>query len=294
MSTVLVTGGLGRSGRWIVDHLREDHDVVAADLDHPGFGAAGVEGVDFRAVDLTDFGRVADVTADVDPDAVVHWGAIPAPGRHAGSEVFENNVLATYNALVAAGRADADVVQASSESIYGTVFPEEHWLPDYVPIDEAHEVRPEDPYGTSKETAETLGRMVVRKFGIDVASIRPSWIQYPGEYQCLDHGGDLSAGVGNFWSYVDIRDIVSLVEIALDAEIGGHEPYLGVAAENYMGRPTTALIEEYFGDLPDDCDLEGEASAFTAEKAAADLGWEPAHDYRTAADEDVPGPDLVA
>ncbi len=33
--TVVVTGGLGRSGRWICDHLAGEYHVVCVDLDHP-------------------------------------------------------------------------------------------------------------------------------------------------------------------------------------------------------------------------------------------------------------------
>ncbi|MFB6074927.1 MAG: NAD-dependent epimerase/dehydratase family protein [Haloarculaceae archaeon] len=293
MTDLIVTGGLGRSGTWVVDHLRSDYDVTVLDLDHPGWNAAGVEGVDFRAVDLTDFGGVADLVAEIDPDAVVHWGAIPAMGRNPGSEVFRNNVLASYNVLVSAGRAGADVVQASSESAYGTVFAAETWLPDYFPVDEAHELRPEDSYGASKVTAEELGKTVTRRYGVDVVSIRPSWIQFPGEYACLDNRDDLAAGEGNFWSYVDVRDIATLVAAGLETDVGGHEPFLGVAAENYMDRPTTDLIEEHFGTLPDRCDLEGDEAAFTTAKAREQLDWAPAHSYETAAEEDVPEPELV-
>ncbi len=287
-----MTGGLGRSGEWIVDDLRGDHEVTVLDLDHPGWGVDGADGVGFRAVDLTDFGEVADVVGGSDPAAVVHWGAIPAMGRRPGSTVFENNVVATYNVLEAAGRAGADVVQASSESAYGTVFAEETWLPDYLPVDEAHELRPEDAYGVSKETAEALGRRTARKHDVDVVSVRPSWIQYPGEYACLDNRDDLAAGEGNFWSYVDVRDIVSLVRAGIEGDVDGHEPYLGVAAENYMDRPTAALIEEGFGAVPEDCALSGDEAAFTTAKAGEQLGWEPAHDYESAADEEVPAPEL--
>jgi nucleoside-diphosphate-sugar epimerase len=294
MDTIVVTGGLGRSGQWIVDSLADDgYEVMCVDLSHPGWGTDGRENVDFRACDLTDFGRVADVFAGVDPDGVVHWGAIPAMGRTAGVEVFENNVLATYNVLVNAGRAGADIVAASSESSYGTVFAEETWLPDYFPIDEAHEQRPEDPYGTSKVVGEDVADMVVEKHGVQVASIRPSWIQYPGEYKCLGNRDSPADGVGNFWSYVDIRDIVSIVTAGLEGDFGGHEAFLGVAAENYMDRPLADLVEAEFGELPDEFDVEGDGSAFTTEKARTMLDWSPEHTWRGAADEDVAEPQLT-
>ncbi|SFL29048.1 Nucleoside-diphosphate-sugar epimerase [Halogranum rubrum] len=299
METVLVTGGLGRSGRWLVNHLADSYNVVCVDVDHPGFEIDPREHVDFRALDLTDRGSVFDLVTDLDPDAVVHWGAIPAPERHAGGDVFENNTLSTYNTLVAAGRVDARVVWASSESSYGFPFAREKTLPDELPITEDHAQRPEDPYGTSKVVGEEIAKMVVRRHGVSIASIRPSWIQYPGEYNCRtlpsvewDDPSDLEAGAGNFWSYVDIRDVATLVAAALDAEVPGHEAFHAAAAENYLDRPTTRAVEAFFDAVPENCTLDGDASALSTAKAERLLDWTPEHSWREAVDETVEEPTL--
>jgi nucleoside-diphosphate-sugar epimerase len=291
MSTVLVTGGLGGSGRWIVDRLAAAWDeVVCVDRVR---GESGHRNVDVRQADLTDRGEVYDLVTAFDPDAVVHWGAIPDPEGHAGGTVFENNVVSTYNVLEAAGRVGADVVWASSESAYGFPFAEETPLPDYLPVDEDHPVRPEDPYGTSKVVGEAVAEMVVRRYDVSVVSIRPSWIQYPGEYECK--GFDPSnGGVGNFWSYIDIRDIASVVSAALAADIDGHEPLLVAADENYGGEPTVELVEERFGEVPDDVSLAGEESAMSNARAKELLEWAPEHTWREARDEDVEEPDVRA
>ncbi|PSP91643.1 NAD(P)-dependent oxidoreductase [Halobacteriales archaeon QH_8_68_33] len=267
MSRVLVTGGLGGSGRWIVDRLASDgHEVLCVDRRGADSERANV---DVRVADLTESGRVFDLVAEFDPDSVVHWGAIPDPLGHAGGEVFENNVISTYSVLDAAGRAGAKIVWAS--------------------IDEDHPLRPEDPYGVSKEAGEAVAKMVTRRDGVPVVSIRPSWIQYPGEYVCL--GNEPPAeGVGNFWSYIDVRDIASIVAAALSADVSGHEAVFAVADENYADRPTVDLFAEQFGEVPEPCDLSGEDSSVSNAKAADLLGWEPAHSWREAADEDVAGP----
>ncbi|KTG29355.1 NAD-dependent epimerase/dehydratase family protein [Haloferax profundi] len=294
METVIVTGALGRSGRWITDRLADDYDVVAVDLDHPGFEVDARENLDFRAADLTDMGEVADLMAAVDPDAVVHWAAIPSPTRHAGSRVFETNVQSTYNVLVAAARADARIVWASSESAYGFAFAEEKPLPDFLPITEDHPLRPEDPYGTAKVAGEEISKMVARKHDASTCAIRPSWIQYPGEYNCRDiaSSGDLAGGAGNCWSYVDVRDVAGLVAAALDTPAEGHEAVHAAAAENYLGRPTADAVEEFWGELPDECTLDGDESALATVKAELLFDWEPAHSWREAADEEVPEPTL--
>ena len=287
MSRILVTGGLGGSGRWIVDRLADDgHEVMCVDQ---RFAESERPNVDVRVADLTDRGDVFDLVGAFDPDAVVHWGAIPDPLDHPGGEVFENNVVSTYTVLEAAGRADARVVWASSESALGFPFALEAPAPDSLPIDENHELRPEDPYGVSKEAGEAIARMVVRRHDVAVVSIRPSWIQYPGEYLCLDNEPP-EEGVGNFWSYIDVRDIASVVVAALDADIDGHEPVFAVADENYAGRPTTELFEEFFGAVPKPCELSGETSAISNARAADLLDWTPDHAWREAADEDADSP----
>jgi len=72
MSRVIVTGGLGGSGRWIGDRLASDgHEVMCVDQ---RFAESERASVDVRVADLTDRGDVADLVAEFDPDAVVHWG----------------------------------------------------------------------------------------------------------------------------------------------------------------------------------------------------------------------------
>ncbi|MFB6139106.1 MAG: NAD-dependent epimerase/dehydratase family protein [Halosimplex sp.] len=292
--TVVVTGALGGSGRWIVDDLRAEYDVVAVDLTLPE--TTDVDGVDFRAVDLTEQGPVWETILDAEPAAVVHFGNIPHEEDHAGGDVYENNAQSTFHTLEAAGRAGADAVWASSETVYGTHWPEPE-LPESLPIDEDHPSRPWNGYETSKLAGEAAAERVTNAFDVSVASIRPSWIQYPDRYEItpIREAFDLeSAGrFGNFWSYVDIRDVVSLVRAALETDFEGHEVFNAFGPDNFLGVETAAAIEAGYGDLPDDCDLTGEESAFSTAKAESMLDWEPVHSWKTAESESVDGPEFV-
>ncbi|MFC7058561.1 NAD-dependent epimerase/dehydratase family protein [Halovenus salina] len=246
----------------------------------------GIDGVDYRRLDLTDAGAVFDVVTAVDPDAVVHWAAVPVAGTHAGVDLYRNNTLAAYNVVTAAGRVDAPVVQASSDGAYGFFFAEETPLPDAVPITESHPRRPEDPYGLSKVVTEEIAKTVARREGIRVASIRPSWIQLPEEYPCRDpdYVEDLAAGAGNYWSYIDVRDVVDLVEAALagvrNGAFDGHEAFNCVATDNALGRPLRELFEKQYGDTPAEFAVEGDSSAYSTAKASRLLGWEPAWSWQ--------------
>ena len=77
---IAVTGGSGKLGRHVVEHLRgSGHDVVV--LDTHGERWSG-----WLAIDLTDYGQVVDALGGVrgeqpPVDAVVHLAAIPAPAH---------------------------------------------------------------------------------------------------------------------------------------------------------------------------------------------------------------------
>ena len=296
METVLVTGGRGASGRWLVDRLAGDYEVVVVDYEHPGLDTAPAPHVSFRAADLADRGEALDTIAAVNPDAVVHWAAIPVAGTHPDGRVFETNIHAAKNVLDAAGRVDARIVQASSDGAYGFFFADPTPLPDELPITEAHPLRPEDPYGLSKVTAEATAGAVARREDVSVVSLRPSWIQYPGEYACRadEYVTDLDAGAGNFWSYVDVRDVADLVAAALaetaesDSSVapGTHEAVNCVAADNALGRPLLDLLRESYNGLPDDnaVDQGDDRSAYSIDKAERLFGWTPSRSWREAAD----------
>ena len=107
MSTkrMIVTGGSGKVGRWVVRHLLEEgYDVVNVDV-RPAAEPLGRH----LTVDLTDFGQVIDAfsphsTGNRAPYAgVIHMAAIPRPQMHANVEVWRVNTQSTYNVLEACG-----------------------------------------------------------------------------------------------------------------------------------------------------------------------------------------------
>ena len=290
--TIVVTGGTGNAGSWIVDALA-DHgaEVVCLDRRLP---VNPREDVRFYTVDLTDLGETAEIIQDADPDDVVHFGAIPDPESDAGSRVFVNNTVSTYNVLTAAGRAGAGIVWSSSESAYGFAWAEEQPLPNYLPIDEDHPMEPEDPYGTSKIAGEEIAKMVTRRYGVPAVSLRLSWIQYPGRYE-VSTGPEIdpvAVSTSTFWSYVDIRDVVSVVETSLSADLDGHEAFNVHAADNHLGQSTATAFETTFGEYPEPCVIKEDEAAYTTAKAKRVLDWTPEHSWREAENEPIDRPTL--
>jgi len=108
---IAVTGGSGKLGRVVVaDLLAHGHTVINLDREPPPAGPnSQPEGSRFLRTDLTDHGQVLEALLGVDEhhrhglDAVVHLGAIPAPGMAPDAATFENNILSTYSVFSVLG-----------------------------------------------------------------------------------------------------------------------------------------------------------------------------------------------
>ena len=170
---ILVTGARGKVGAATVAALADaGHDVTATDLGRPSFEATA-EAVAYKQADLTDAGDAFAVVRG--HDAVVHAAAIPEPTQNPPhTSCSSNNLMATFNTLEAAVRWGVPrFVNLSSETVPGFFFPERPFLPDYVPVDEEHPIRPQDPYATAKHFGEQLMDAATRRSDITASRSGP-------------------------------------------------------------------------------------------------------------------------
>ncbi len=248
---ILVTGGRGKVGRATVDALlAAGHDVTSTDLGAPVFERPDPAEAAYVQTDLTDAGAAFAVVRG--HDAVIHAAAIPEPTHNPAHVVFHNNLMSTFNALEAAVRWEVPrFVNVSSETAPGWFFAERPFLPDYLPVDEEHPLRPQDPYATSKVFGEQLMDAAVRRSDIRCITVRPSWVQWEGN---IEHNlGSIVSGGGDepsagFWSYVDVYDLAEMLRLAAESDLPGHEVFYAAQLDNSAGLPLADLVRRHHGD----------------------------------------------
>ena len=278
---LLVTGGSGRLGRWVVEELRGDHEVVVAGLEETPPADAVRPGVRYEQADLTDAEAVARVAEGA--EAVVHLAAIPSPTGREPEQVFANNMISTFNVVEAAIRQDArKVIYSSSGSALGFAFRFRDMGPDYMPMDEEHPLRPQDAYGLSKWLGEEILEAATRRTGIRTIVLRPTSVVGPEDYaERVPRMLDNAAGAGIF-AYVDARDFARAVRAALEDTAIEHDRFF-ITADDAMSREplATAFPRRFPGSEAVCAGLTGSEGPISCAKAKRMLGYRPRHSWRT-------------
>src|SRR6056297_3439314 len=154
VETIAVTGGNGRIGRAVLEHLNDSgYRTVDLSRGKPEESHSDI----YLRTDLLDAGEVYGSVAKSDADAVVHLGMLPTPTATPEYRTFESNAMSTYHILEAANALGVEsVVLASSFSALGGGFEPTPVTIDTLPVDERHRLTPSTPYGIGKQTLESI------------------------------------------------------------------------------------------------------------------------------------------
>jgi len=280
---ILVTGARGKVGTATARALVEaGHEVTCTDLMRGVFERPAPGEPAYLQADLTNPGDAFAVVRGM--NAVVHAAAIPDPTHNPPATVFQNNLMSTFNTLEAAIRLGVSrFVNISSETVPGFFFPERPFLPDYVPVDESHPIRPQDPYALSKYFGELLMDAAVRRSDIRCISIRPCWVHHEGNYErnLGPQVRDAAVLSANFWSYIDVYDLADAIVLAAESGLPGHEVFYIASPDNVGGRPFVETVRKYYGDKIAIRPVDREdASGISSAKAMRMLGWKPKRSWR--------------
>ena len=164
---VLVTGGAGYIGSHVVlDLIDAGHDVVI--LDDMSLGC--VENIhdkaEFVEGSTLDEAMLDEVLAK-NMDAVIHLAAFKAAGESMTNpeKYSRNNLNGTTNVLNAMMKYNVmTFVFSSTAAVYG--------YPEYLPVDEAHPLKPINYYGYTKLAIEDMLKWYGELKGLKFAALR--------------------------------------------------------------------------------------------------------------------------
>lgn len=172
---ILVTGADGFIGSHVVETLvKSGHDVRAFVL-YNSFNSWGWldesdksirDSVDVFAGDIRDPHGVDKAVEN--QEVVLNLAALIAIpySYHSPDTYIDTNIKGALNILQAARRHNVmRVVQTSTSEVYGSA--------QYIPIDEAHPLRPQSPYAASKVGADQLALSFHASFDLPVGILRP-------------------------------------------------------------------------------------------------------------------------
>lgn len=240
---IVITGGSGRLGRYVVDRLKRENHITVIDTIDPD-----VSNVSFINGDILDLESMK--IALTGADSVIHLAAIPNPRTSSEENCFKVNVLGTWTILQAAVASGIKrVIVSSSDSATGLHHNPKNWSPQYLPVDEDHPLRPSEVYSLTKEIAESTCRCFATSEDIEIIALRPAHIVFEPEYPQLD---DRGSNIQNYhlWNFVAPEDVALAFDLALNCVYEGYECFYIGAADGLNERPTLELFRERFGFEP--------------------------------------------
>ncbi len=220
---VLITGAAGFAGRHLAEQLRDAGHELTGLGRSPAAEFAG----DWIHADLSDPTAAREAVQRARPEWIFHLAASASVEQswREPAATMRNNVDATLNVLEAA--AGAKVLVAGSGEVYGP--------PAQLPVDETHELRPQNPYAVSKATTDLLAGFYADAHGLHVIRTRSFNHFGPGQSDAYvvaafarqiaaaERAGEqeVVVGTGELGArrdFTDVRDVVrayiSLLEMA--------------------------------------------------------------------------------
>ncbi|KAL2057132.1 hypothetical protein ABVK25_002871 [Lepraria finkii] len=185
-TSVLITGGTGFLGVFIVDAIQEQHlewSITVLDLVLP---KAPKDNVAYEIGDVTDLQSVIAITDRIKPKVIIHTaGLVPELagryGRRLKERVWDTNVNGTRNMLSAAKKAGVEAFVWTGSCCAVT----DDMRYQYPNIDETWPTSNTSLiYGESKAAAETLVLSANTPL-LSTCSLRPSVLFGPGDYQLI-------------------------------------------------------------------------------------------------------------
>ena len=267
---LVVTGGSGKLARYLAPVLAREHAILLYDKQHP-------QQSQFPCMrgEVTDCAKLSEAFRDA--DVVIHLAALRSRYNHLPMKVIETNILGTFCVLEVARREGVKkLLLSSSDAVLGIAQSVTELIPEYLPIDEKHPLKPQDPYGISKMLGEEMCRCYAEGYDIDIMALRFSNIFCPGDEQkYLADAKDPSARRKSLSAWVHVEDAVYAIVCALMSDLKGYDVFHIAAEDVCLSNPNIPnLLATYFPKTPIRRPLSGKESLIDCSKAKHMLGFQ--------------------
>ncbi|TAN29959.1 MAG: NAD(P)-dependent oxidoreductase [Actinomycetota bacterium] len=179
---ILVTGGLGAIGSWIVrEVIAQGHTPIVFDSG-PNRSLISDMSVEVVAWSVTSLTEVIDALRTHRIDRVIHAAALMPPECASfPARAVAVNVDGALTVFEAARLSDVDrVVTFSSKAVYGEI-PAPYGFPDYEPLPESFRLAPNSVYSATKVMVEQLAAQVRRNSDLTILCLRLGTTYGPGK-----------------------------------------------------------------------------------------------------------------
>jgi len=295
---ILITGGAGFLGAHIARALlqRGDPVVIYDNLSTglPQNPAGFQDRTKLVNGDILDLSFLLRTIIAEKVKRIIHTAALVsfAPSVEKPVLTAKINIEGTLNILEASRIAGIErVMDVSSEEVYG------HF--QYEPADEDHPFSPTAPYAISKVAGEGFGQFYHRFFGLDVVTIRTSWVYGPGlprarppktfiENGLVSIPTEMVSGSDHRIDHTYIDDFVQGALLAFDVKNPKHRVFNISSGRAYTFKEMAQMVIQIIpsakitvgpGLLPYFEGVEGpQKGALNIHRAQSELGYQPHYD----------------
>ncbi|KAJ5595472.1 uncharacterized protein N7459_001680 [Penicillium hispanicum] len=293
MGRIVVTGGSGKAGQFIISELLDaGHTILNLDLmplAHPA--------VHTLKTDLADSGQVFNALSSQwtlrepfpeglppRPDAVIHMAGYARNMMVPDNETFRSNTVGTYNVIEAACKLGIPkIIVASSITVYGISFAQGDVDYASFPVDEEQDVCPTDTYAIAKLCSERVARGFAARFGIDIYILRIGRVIEPDEYNeeiFYSYVHEPALWKVHGWSYTDARDLAGMCEAGLQTSGLGFQVFNATNDSITNPSRTEEFLRAQSPNTPITRQLEENEAPLSNAKIKRLLGFQEKHPWR--------------
>ena len=209
---ILVTGGKGFIGNYVVNELIDVHNVTIIDNGYRESQLPICKNIKIVDGDITDYNFVSNVVNNC--DVVIHLAGISqvmTSIKHP-KLTFEYNIRGTENIARLCCESGVKLLFSSSREVYGTQ--------EQLPVKIDAELKPDNPYAASKIAGEMLIKSYSKTYGLEYSIFRLSNVYGHGDsgrvLPIFIHNALLKKdlqiyGVNKIIDFVHVTDVVKAI-----------------------------------------------------------------------------------